>query len=450
MTGQASVDHASSPPRIDIPRAYNAARRPDRAQPRRRPRRQGRVHRRPRPLHLCELAERVGRAAATRSTALGVGMEQRVLLCLLDTVDFPAVFLGAIKARRRAGRRSIRCSPPTTTRTCCATAARASLVVSAALLPKFKPAARPTSPSSRHVIVSGGERRGPSAASTRWRARRRRELRPAPTTCDDVAFWLYSSGSTGAPKGTVHVQSSLVQTAELYAKPVLGIRTDDVVFSAAKLFFAYGLGNALTFPFRVGATAVLMAERPTPAVGRARPDAAPADHLLRRADALRRPARRIGPAEAKRRSTLRRCVSAGEALPEDLGDRWTSATGVDILDGIGSTEMLHIFLSNRPGEVRYGTTGKPVPGYEVRLVDDKGADVKPGEIGELLVRGPTCAAALLEQPREARAARSWAAGRAPATNTPRTRTAITSMAGAPTTCSRSAASTSRRSRSRRR
>ena len=170
----------------------------------------------------------------------------------------------------------------------------------------------------------------------------------APTTCDDACFWLYSSGSTGAPKGTVHMHSSLIQTAELYARPVLGIREDDVVFSAAKLFFAYGLGNALTFPLSVGATTVLMAERPTPAAVFARL----AQHqptIFYGVPTLY--AALLASPELPKRGELRlrRCTSAGEALPADIGERWTEHFGVEILDGIGSTEMLHIFLSNRPG-----------------------------------------------------------------------------------------------------
>ena len=192
------------------------------------------------------------------------------------------------------------------------------------------------------------------------------------------------------PKGTVHMHSHLIQTAELYARPVLGIREDDLVFSAAKLFFAYGLGNSLTFPMSVGATAILMAERPTPAsvfqrLQQHRPTifyGVPTLYaaLLASPDLPKREA-----------LNLRVCTSAGEALPADLGERWTRHFGVEILDGIGSTEMLHIFVSNRPGEVRYGTTGKAVPGYALRVVDDAGNPVKQGEIGELQINGPTSA-----------------------------------------------------------
>jgi benzoate-CoA ligase len=191
------------------------------------------------------------------------------------------------------------------------------------------------------------------------------------------------------PKGTIHLHSSLIQTAELYGRPVLGIREDDVVFSAAKLFFAYGLGNALTFPLSVGATAVLMRDRPTPEAVFARlrehqPTVfcgVPTLYASILASELPAP-------ESLR---LRGCVSAGEALPKEIGERWRRHFGVDILDGIGSTEMLHIFLSNRFNDICYGTTGYPVPGYEIRLVDDTGAEVQRGEIGELIVAGPTSA-----------------------------------------------------------
>jgi acyl-coenzyme A synthetase/AMP-(fatty) acid ligase len=230
-------------------------------------------------------------------------------------------------------------------------------------------------------------------------ARGDERLEPADTTRDDVAFWLYSSGSTGAPKGTMHAHASLVTTGYLHGVPIVGVREDDVVFSAAKLFFAYGLGNALTYPMTVGATAILMAERPTPDAGvqaprRARPTvfygvptlfaAMLASPRLPKRDAV----------------ALRIATSAGEALPEHIGRRFTEHFGVDVLDGIGSTEMLHVYLSNRAGDLRYGTSGRPVPGYELRIVDDDGAPVAAGEIGELQVKGPTGRDRLLEQPRE--------------------------------------------------
>jgi len=307
---------------------------------------------------------------------------------LLNTIDFPAVFLGAIKAG----------IVPVAANTLLTTAdykfmledsrARA-LVVSEALLPNFAPILG-NLPSLKHVIVSGKDAHGHLLLQELGQNAAPR-LEAAPTTSDDVCFWLYSSGSTGTPKGTVHIHSSLIQTAELYAMPILGIRESDVVFSAAKLFFAYGLGNALSFPLAVGATAVLMGERPTPAaVFRRLKEHRPTifygvptlfGALLASPDLPRR-----------EDVAMRVCASAGEALPAEIGKRWTEHFGVEILDGIGSTEMLHIFISNYPGEVKYGTTGKPVPGYDIRLVDDDGHVIETrGEMGELQVRGPTAA-----------------------------------------------------------
>jgi benzoate-CoA ligase len=306
---------------------------------------------------------------------LGIEPEQRVLVCLQDTIDFPVAFLGSIWAG----------VIPVAVNTGLNTAdyqylledsrARA-LVVSEWLLPLFEPILDSV-PGVKSVISSF------DALLTECAEQ------PANTNCDDACFWLYSSGSTGMPKGTIHLHSSLIQTAELYGRPVLGIREDDVVLSAAKLFFAYGLGNALTFPLSVGATAVLMRDRPTPEAIFARlrehqPTvfcAVPTLYASILASELPAP-------ESLR---LRRCVSAGEALPREIGERWRRHFGVDILDGIGSTEMLHIFLSNRFNDICYGTTGYAVPGYEIRLVDDTGAEVQRGEIGELIVAGPTSA-----------------------------------------------------------
>jgi len=335
-----------------------------------------------------ELAERIDRAA-NALRALGLEPEHRILLCLVDTIDFPAVFLGAIKAG----------IVPIPVNTLLTTAdydfmlrdsrARA-LIVSDVLYDRFAPIlARQAA--LKQVVISGTRAIDgrPSLAELMARAAPRAE--PAATTADDICFWLYSSGSTGTPKGAVHLHSHLALTAELYAKPILGIVESDVVFSAAKLFFAYGLGNALTFPFSVGATAVLMAERPTPAaVARILKHHKPT--IFYGVPTLF--AAMLASPDLPQRAevALRRCTSAGEALPEDIGKRWTEHFGVEILDGIGSTEMLHIFLSNRPGEVRYGTTGKPVPGYAIRLLDEEGKPVQPGEIGELQVSGPTSAA----------------------------------------------------------
>ena len=328
---------------------------------------------------FAELAERVNRFGSGLQ-ALGLQMEDRVLIAMHDGIDWPTAFLGSIKA----GIIPIAVNTLLTTKDydymLSDSRARA-LVVSEALLPQFKPVLGKM-PFLKHVLVAPFKDVMKNGKAS---------LQTAPTTRDDACFWLYSSGSTGMPKGTVHVHGSVPLTAELYAKGILGMNESDTVFSAAKLFFAYGLGNAMTFTLYTGATAVLMAERPTPA------------SVFKRLTE-RKPtvffgvptlyAAMLASPEFPKKGelALRTCVSAGEALPPQIAKSFKDKTGVDILDGIGSTEMLHIFLSNRPGDFRYGTTGKPVPGYELRLVDEKGGPVKQGELGELEIRGPTAAA----------------------------------------------------------
>ncbi|MGP0095168.1 MAG: benzoate-CoA ligase family protein [Xanthobacteraceae bacterium] len=334
-----------------------------------------------------DLADRVERFGHVLRS-LGLRREERVLLCLLDTIDWPTAFLGAIKA----GLVPVPVNTLLTEddyRFMLDDSRARLLVVSEELYPKFTKAIA-ASKDLAHVIVSGRvaheylhfEALLASAAG---------DPVTAPTVCDDMCFWLYTSGSTGKPKAAVHTHADLKLTDELYGKPYLGITENDVCYSVAKLFFAYGLGNALTFPMSAGATTVLLAERPTPElvadalknVGVTVFYGIPTFYASYLASAV---------APAREEVKLRRCVSAGEALPADVGRRFTERYGVDILDGLGSTEMLHIFISNRAGEVKYGTTGKPVPGYEVRLVDDDGnVLVGRGEIGELQVRGPTSA-----------------------------------------------------------
>jgi benzoate-CoA ligase len=333
-----------------------------------------------------ELAERANRFA-NALTDLGMRREERVLLCLHDTIDFPTAFLGSILAGIVPIAVNTLLTASDYAYMLANSRARA-LVVSASLLPIIAPSLEELD-RRIHVIVSRGDAGGHLAFDALL-ARADVNFDAIATCPDDVCFWLYSSGSTGAPKGTIHVHASLMQTAELYARPVLGIREDDVVFSAAKLFFAYGLGNALTFPMAVGATTILMAERPTPAAVAKRLTAhrptifygVPTFYAAMLASPGLPAASDVD---------LRLCVSAGEALPENIGKRWTAHYGVEILDGIGSTEMLHIFLSNRPGQVRYGTTGVPVPGYEMRLLDDRMQPVPPGEVGDLFIAGPTAA-----------------------------------------------------------
>jgi benzoate-CoA ligase family protein len=334
-----------------------------------------------------ELAARVDRFA-NALRALGVRREERVLMCLTDTVDWPTAFLGAIKA-------GVVAVPVNTLMTeddyrfMLKDSRARVLIVSEALYPKFAAAIAETDDLD-HIIVSGADAHAHLSFGDLL-AGASAEERTAPTTRDDMCFWLYTSGSTGKPKGAVHTHADLALTDALYARPILGITENDVCYSVAKLFFAYGLGNALTFPMSAGAATVLLPERPTPDL---------VAEVLKKfgvtvfyavptfyAGFLASPA-----APQRAELKLRRCVSAGEALPPEIGRRWSERYSVDILDGIGSTEMLHIFVSNRPGDVRYGTTGKPVPGYDVRLVDDDGNVVAaPGEMGELQVRGPTSA-----------------------------------------------------------
>jgi benzoate-CoA ligase len=334
-----------------------------------------------------ELAERVGRFA-NLVRRIGIHPEQRILLCLHDTIDFPTAFLGAIKAGAVPVAVNTQLSAAEFAFMAADSRARA-VVVSAPLLPVMDVALASLPEPRPELIVSGGDAQDHSLAGLL--AEMPAASDTAPTHSDEPCFWLYSSGSTGRPKGTVHIHSSLMQTAELYAVPVLGIDERDVVFSAAKLFFAYGLGNALTFPLAVGATSVLMAERPTPAaVSRVLREQRPT--IFYGVPTLYNAMLAGNDLPSRDELVLRRCVSAGEPLPQKIGRRWSARVGVDILDGIGSTEMLHIFLSNWPDGIHYGTTGKPIPGYELKIVDEEERPVRRGEIGDLLVSGPTSAA----------------------------------------------------------
>lgn len=340
-----------------------------------------------------ELEERARRFASALH-ALGIHEEERVLLAMHDSSHLPIVFLGALFAGVVPVVVNTLLTPPDYAYMLAHSRARA-IVLSAPMVPVFDHALTQAQLEPCVAIVSGHCEPGSAWQASALDletliAQAQPRVDGAHTNGDDIAFWLYSSGSTGKPKGTVHTHANLYWTAEMYAKPILGIRESDVVFSAAKLFFAYGLGNALTFPLSVGATTVLMAERPTPQ--------AVFDRLVKH-----RPTIFYGvptlyasmmsspDLPAATDVALRVCTSAGEALPREVGERFTQHFGCEILDGLGSTEMLHIFLSNRCGDVHYGTTGTPVPGYEIELRDEHGHLVPDGEVGDLFIKGPSAA-----------------------------------------------------------
>ena len=342
-----------------------------------------------RSLTYAELAAETGRFAGALIKA-GIGRERRVLLLLQDTVDFPIAFWGTIKAGAVPVPINTLLTPETVSYILADSRAEA-VVMSAGLVGALGDVVQDAG--VRHIIVSQSD--GPlmpgATGLAEFLSAGDANTPVADASPDEVAFWLYSSGSTGAPKGVRHIHSSLRFTADTYGTQVLGIQADDVMFSAAKAFHAYGLGNAMTFPMSVGASTVFLPDRPTPdavlAMMRTHNPTLFGGVPTLYAGLLANPS--IAPGAGS--SRLRRCISAGEALPADIGTRWKSVVGVDILDGIGSTEMLHIFISNRPDDIRYGSSGKPVPGYEARVVDEHDRPVPHGEAGELVVRGDSAA-----------------------------------------------------------
>ena len=339
---------------------------------------------------LSALTNRVGNALLE----LGVSRGDRVLVVLPDSAEFIAAFFGVAKigavavpvnpfARSADLIHYIQDSEP-----------RAAIVHSEAL-EAFLPASSEREQMPIVVVTEGRlETHGVSCAIwDEWIASASTTLAPAETSSSDSALMLYTSGSGGTPKGAVHRHADMLITTRGYAQGVLGLRSDDITFSTSKLFFAYGLGNGMYFPLAFGASTLLNPKRPTAArtiemVSHHRPTiffSVPTFYaaLLREAET------------ASHRldfSSVRKCVSAGETLPAEIFDRWKRVTGLEILDGIGSTEMLHMFISSRLGQCKPGSCGFPVPSYDAKIVDDAGAETPAGEIGNLWVRGASALA----------------------------------------------------------
>ncbi len=330
---------------------------------------------------------------------LGVRVDDRIVILMLDVPQFYAVFYGAIKIGSVPIPVNTMLTPGDYEYYLNDSRARV-LVISEELVPIVSQIKGDLLYLRDMIVIS--ETKGAHIPFRQMYRHAPETLKTEYTTKDDTGFWLYSSGSTGSPKGAIHSQYDMVAASEAFGKGVLGLTEEDILFSAARLFFAYGLGNAGYLPFSVGGAAVLNAQPPTPEsvfrhLERFRPTiffGVPTlyGQMLAYKEKLdRETGAGIDPNGMHELSSVRICVSAGEALPPDLYHRWKNRFGVEILDGIGSTEMLHIFISNRPGEVRPGSTGKPVPGYEMRLVDDEGQEVPKGEIGMLLVKGASSA-----------------------------------------------------------
>ncbi len=345
-------------------------------------------------LSYGELSERVKKVAAGLK-ALGLRREERVLLLMQDGNDWPVSFLGAMYAGLVPVCVNTLLTADDYAYMLEHSRSQAALV-SGSLLPNLTAAMVRCDHEVSKVIVSHPVTPlHPSEVEFEdFLKAHTPAQKPAATNADDPGFWLYSSGSTGRPKGTVHSHANPYWTSELYGKGVLQLQERDVCFSAAKLFFAYGLGNGLTFPMSVGATTILMGERPTPdaTFKRLKGEVANTQPTVFFGAPTGFAGMLASPQLPKKSEVRLRLVSsAGEALPAEIGERFKAHFGVDIVDGIGSTEMLHIYLSNRPERVQYGTTGWPVPGYTIELRGEDGGPVPAGEPGDLYIQGPSSA-----------------------------------------------------------
>jgi benzoate-CoA ligase family protein len=328
---------------------------------------------------------------------LEVGSGERVVLILPDSPEFLYCFFGAIKIGAVAVPTNPQLKPAEYEYVLNDTQARV-VLISDALLPQLQSIPRGHLKYLGEIVVVG-ERFRPHLSFHQLVASASPDLEAQPASADDAAFWLYSSGSTGPPKGCIHRHRHMVVCSELYAKGILGMNDRDRCYSVARLFFAYGLGNAGYFPLSCGATSILSPDRPTPAgiyadIERSRPTlffSVPTNY----AALLAHQREQAGEFDL---SSVRHAISAGEALPAPLFERFKRRFGVEILDAWGSTETLQMALSNRPGEARPGSSGKVIPGYEAKLVDDCGEEVRCGEIGTLLIKGDSTCAGYWNQP----------------------------------------------------